>query len=194
MVLVLAADDELSSTLIQRLARKTPNIVTVRQKGAFRRISSSQYEMNLSAADHYVRLLDSLHADSIQPHNVLHLWSLSRLDPDSKNALQIQQSDIYGLVFLAKALAQQNRDYDVSISIISNGMFQIESSDKVMPERITMFAPSIIIPKSMKKSPADVSILISRPPQPRQPVTRYCESWSLRIPNSWIPWYQTLDS
>lgn len=146
--LVLAADEELSSRLIQRLTEKTPNVVTVRAKKAFRRINSSQYEMNLSVADHYVQLLDSLCADRIKPHNILHLWSLDRLDSDlPKSTDQIQERGTYSLVLLAKALAQGDHDYQVCISIISSGMFQVESSDVAIPERITMLAPSTVIPQ-----------------------------------------------
>lgn len=146
--LVFAADDNLSSLLIHQLTKRSPNVVIVRHSSVFRRIDRFEYEMNLSEVDHYVRILNELRADSIQPHNILHLQNLEQIDSGpSVSALQIQRSGLYSLVFLAKALAQQPRDYDVRISIVTTGLLQIESSDRVLPGRMTLLAPAIIIPQ-----------------------------------------------
>ncbi|TCP54506.1 acyl transferase domain-containing protein [Tumebacillus sp. BK434] len=106
----------------------------------------------LQAAGHAVQTLSSLTdfesrltAESLPTH-IVHLWSLTAAEPTFEEA---QQSGLFSLLSIGKALAQLEPAERVELAVITNGLFGIESRDETLPAKATLLSPLRVLPQEV---------------------------------------------
>ncbi|ARU63611.1 hypothetical protein CBW65_23295 [Tumebacillus avium] len=80
------------------------------------------------------------------PAHIVHLWSLTAAEMTFDAA---QQSGLFSLLSIAKKLAQLELAEKVELSVITNGLFQVESRDETVPAKATLLAPLRVLPQEV---------------------------------------------
>jgi phthiocerol/phenolphthiocerol synthesis type-I polyketide synthase E len=148
--LVFADDSRLCSGLVERLERTGQRVSRVIAGDRFTRISDSAYTLNPQSPDDYKSLLEEIRSLEAMPARVIHLWSLT---PDSQAPSgvehfgRMQAVGFYSLLYLAQAINELNLDEPLHIWALTNDLYEVESGDRVQPEKATLSAPCTVIPQ-----------------------------------------------
>src|SRR5262249_22290103 len=84
------------------------------------------------------------------PREIAHLWSVSP-DRDRPVDLELfeagQETGFYSLLFLARALAEQNLTDAIQITVISNNLQRVTGRERICPEKATLLGACKVIPQ-----------------------------------------------
>ena len=158
-LVVFAGESGIGSVVVERLKRAGEEVVTVLAGEGFDKVSDGIYRINPRRRDDYEALFDSLLASEKPPGGIIHEWSVSN-DGERFSGVEwfekYQQSGFYSLLYLAQALAQRNlaqshagatNIHSLSITILSNGMYEVTGQEELFPEKATILGLCKTIPQ-----------------------------------------------
>ena len=164
--LIFMDDGAIGKGLATRLSNAGHKVVTVLEGDAYYQISPTQYRLSPEAgSEGYSALIQDLVANGLTPDRIVHLWLLTEQEsfrPGSSFFHRNQEHGFYSLFFLAKALAEENLiDNSIHLSVISNGMQQVQDEALPYPEKATVLGPCKVIPREFSGiscSSVDISL------------------------------------
>ncbi len=147
--LVFAGRHEVAKTVVQALAARGANVITVKAGDDFRKLNLTEYEINPYAGSEYLHLLEDLRKEGVKPKNVLHLWGLP---PDheggaSEISQAAQKNEFFSMLAIVQALAHQDSRDPVRVWMVSTNIHQIETADEVIPEKAMCLAACMVVPQ-----------------------------------------------
>ena len=164
--LVFAHDDDinhgnLASLLVEQLTHDKENdsdndgdVTVVKIGDEFARHQDGSYTIAPAQGNHYETLIAELQSYGKIPDRIVHLWNLSpahdeNQEPVNENERVDKSLDLgfYSLIYLAKALGKQSLNQEIHITVLTNGMQEVWGETVVFPEKATVLAPVMIIPR-----------------------------------------------
>jgi amino acid adenylation domain-containing protein len=136
----------LGERLAARLRAAGHHIAEVRPGRSFARLGEHRFAVDPASDADFERLLTEI---GEAPDEVVHAWSLSLPDgePDLVRFDAAQEAGFYSLICLTRALAGRLPGRKLRISIVANGLCQVERSDALHPEKATLQGPLKVIPQ-----------------------------------------------
>jgi acyl transferase domain-containing protein len=136
LLFVDAPEIHLGQSFRQRLDQENAVVVTVSRGKQFQRQDDQTYTLNPDRAEDYITLFQVLAQNGQLPTAIVHFWSLTSLSNDCD-----QQLGFYSLLFLAQALGQQSLCDKLPVLVVSNHLFDLTGSDRLIPEKATLLGP-----------------------------------------------------
>ena len=140
----------LGDRLIERLRLEGQFVMTVEAGESFARDGDLGFSIHPGRAEDYKRLLEELRAVDQLPEQIVHLWNVSRNDVGdfrSVPASQFETLSFYSLLYLAKAVADQNGEQSSQLWIISNGVQAVSGDESLCPQKAMLLGPCKVIAK-----------------------------------------------
>jgi acyl transferase domain-containing protein/thioesterase domain-containing protein len=166
--LVFMDDAGLGERLIGHLQRRGDTVVTVRAGDAYYRRGDTDYILSPERGrEGYDALVKDLIASGKAPNRIAHLWLVTREEifrPGSSFFHRNMERGFYSLLFLAQALADENVPRPLHVSVISNGMQQVQREPLPYPEKAAVLGPVKVIPRELPGvTCSSIDIVLPRP-------------------------------
>jgi acyl transferase domain-containing protein/acyl carrier protein len=150
--LVFIDETGFGSKMVNLLKKKDMEVLEVKGREAFNRLSDHAYTINPREPEDYLSLIKELRTTNKIPRYVLHFWGITNPGPNVKELERAeieraQYSGFYSLVYLAKAIGKQNISNDIQIAAVTNNVHSVTGEELLRPEKITGLAPIKIIPQ-----------------------------------------------
>ncbi|MFA8435577.1 MAG: SDR family NAD(P)-dependent oxidoreductase [Marinifilaceae bacterium] len=136
------------SRLSTELQRLNQIVVQVDSGEKFCKLNDRYYSIDTDNPGDYRQLIKELF-ESCKPDHIVHLCSLSNENSYSDHLLEIEKSlsdNYYSLIKLAQALGTHSLIDKISLSVITNNVFDIIGKDSCYPEKSSVLGPVKIIP------------------------------------------------
>lgn len=169
--LVFVDEYGIGTDVVEHLKKQRHTVVIVNPGVAFQTSGEGCYVVNPKNLLDYEMLCQELHSRNQQPDALLHFWSLT----DSKDAKsdkayfqQVQQQGLYSLLLLMQALLAQATPVLQHLWIVSNNLFGVESTDRVLPEKATLLGLCRVLPQeneSIRCTCIDLKLAEAESPQ-----------------------------
>jgi len=130
----------LGQALADQLRQAGQEIVQVTAGARF--YSGHSYTIRPDMRSDYDALIRELSQQEKMPDRVVHLWNIVETEADFA---QTQGYGFYSLLYLSQAIQAYQPNADLSLWIVTNGLYQIESRDSVNPYKATVLGPATII-------------------------------------------------
>lgn len=138
--------------LVARLRAAGHEVVTVEPGDAFHRHDDHRYTLSPEhGRDGYDALLRDLASGGRVPRQIVHLWLLTADEsfrPGSSFFHRVQEQGFYSLLFLAQAWQSESLPA-AHVTVLTNGMTQVESEPLPYPEKATVLGPSRVLPREL---------------------------------------------
>jgi acyl transferase domain-containing protein len=158
--LIFDSGDELGRGIIGRL-RELGHRVTVATIGqGFSLEDVDSYVVNPNDGEDFARLIGHLASDAGLPDRIVHLWSLAANGELSNS----QRLGFESLIHLGRALANEESSAPLHLSVVTDGMQQVDGEAVPHPEASTVLGPVRVLPNELPGLSAQ-SIDISLPPR-----------------------------
>ncbi|MFZ6028534.1 MAG: SDR family NAD(P)-dependent oxidoreductase [Chloroflexota bacterium] len=139
----------LSDSLKAHLVQQGQAAICVLPGERFARTDSDTYQINPGQETDYAALIQDLRSQKRIPDRIIHCWSVDRAETDSSwaNFNSDQSQGWKSLLYLARALGNQNVTHPLSLWIVSNLLQTVTGEEPISPEKATLLAPCKIIPQ-----------------------------------------------
>ncbi|HEX8089319.1 MAG TPA: beta-ketoacyl synthase N-terminal-like domain-containing protein, partial [Blastocatellia bacterium] len=130
--LVFMCEHDLGNSLADRLRRDGARVITVVTADEYGKLDETLYGINPQRLGDYLALLHDLASAANMPNKILHLWSVGAAHdarPVSESFEVLQERGYYSLLFLARALAEQNMTDPLQLFVVADGLFEVERGD-----------------------------------------------------------------
>ncbi|MCP4156300.1 MAG: SDR family oxidoreductase, partial [bacterium] len=175
--LLLAGKHGLGNLIKKHLQEIGHEVVEVTKGEEYANPGQDSYEINPRRQDDYRRLFRELATRAKKIHKILHLWSLSEVDPYNRESTareefeQTQDNGYYSLLEIAKAAGEAgpppNRQYQ--LTVITDGMQDVTGEEEMQPGKSTMTGALTVIPQEYHYIRCrSVDICLSQPGSPRE--------------------------
>ena len=107
-----------------------------------------RWTIDPESGEHYDHLLEELGS----PAGVFHLWTLTAAGQERDSdgfADAMQTRGNYSLIALSQALDRRGLETPVPIRVLTNGLFEVENGDSILPEKSTLLGPVRVIPQEL---------------------------------------------
>jgi acyl transferase domain-containing protein/acyl carrier protein len=161
----------LGEALAERLGAAQQSVAVVEMGERFEQVTAERYRVRATEREDYERLLSEFETTAAEAGSgiaVVHLWSLpeaygARSEEREREAAgdggisewekfeRAQACGYYSLLALAQASAAQSSALPLNISVVTNYMQQIESTDRCVPEQATVLAACKVIPQEQEQ-------------------------------------------
>ncbi|MCP4662810.1 MAG: acyltransferase domain-containing protein, partial [bacterium] len=148
--LLIADDEGLAERVGEVLSASGGEVTLVRAGSEFGRRAEREWEIDPERPEHYETLLDSLVADDGAPDQVVHFRSFTPADgevPFARRFAAAQTRGLFGLVSLTQALVKQVLADRVVLTVVTNGVQDVERGDELAPEKTTLLGALRVIPQ-----------------------------------------------
>jgi non-ribosomal peptide synthase protein (TIGR01720 family) len=146
--LVFCDECGLGERIAERLELEGQEVARVKEGPGFRKMRG-EYEIAPGEKDDYERLFVDLARLGQLPQRVVHLWSVTPVEPEGRgleDLENIQDRGFYSLIFLAQSLGEQMILGSVDIVAISNGLQSVTGEEAIKPKKGTLLGPCRVIP------------------------------------------------
>jgi len=140
----------LSHQLTKRLKDSGHDVVIVTIDTQYHQGGEATFAINPEESRGYTMLLQTLKEQGKVPTRIVHCWSLSTESFPPLTAHLFQECQRYGyysLLFLAQAIATAGIEDRLSLTVISNKLYDVSGDEMIVPEKITLLAPCMVIPQ-----------------------------------------------
>jgi acyl transferase domain-containing protein/acyl carrier protein len=151
--LVFLDDCGLGAALVQQLEQAGRAVVRVTAGPRFGVLDSNSYTIDPRRRDDYAALLKELHSAGRAPGVIVHMWSITLPSQGETTIARFQAAQdvgFYSLLFLAQALGVSAADA-IALWVVANNLQQVESADRLCPEKATLLAPCKVIPQEYEQ-------------------------------------------
>ncbi|MCP4654115.1 MAG: SDR family NAD(P)-dependent oxidoreductase [bacterium] len=147
---VLADELGVGTRLVERLQQTGRDAVTVRAGEGFQRQGDGSYTVHAERPEDYDALFRELHSLDRDPGVIVHLWTLTSKapgDPGVTSFDRMQERGFYSLIYLARALGNQDTADKLRIEVISDHLHEVIGGEALSPEKATVLGPCKVIPQ-----------------------------------------------
>jgi acyl transferase domain-containing protein len=139
----------LGAEIVKRLEQQRQDVVAVRAGEKFIRTGKTSYTINPLSPDHYDALIKEQRSENRSPSRVVHLWSVTRnnLPSEWETFEKSLDAGFNSLLFLSRALGQQQVTDAVQIDVVSNHMHDVDGTESFRPEKAAVLGPCKVIPQ-----------------------------------------------
>ncbi|MBX3272370.1 MAG: SDR family NAD(P)-dependent oxidoreductase [Sandaracinaceae bacterium] len=140
--------------LKERLEASGDRVVAVYEGDAY--LQRGEREFSLSperGKEGYAALVRDLVAAGATPDRVVHLWLLEAKEtfrPGSSLFHHHQERGFFSLFFLAQALADESVPGPLHLSVILNGLMQVDGEPVAYPDKATALGPVKVVPRELE--------------------------------------------
>ena len=150
--LIFGDVDGFGDEFAQRLRKVGAPVVTVAVGNACSQVSETSWTLDPGSAEQYDVLLDGLAEQGDLPHRIVHCWTLDSAEVDSAipsaEAVAIaEEQGFFCLYHLARALGRRKVEERIELAVVSNGLFRIDGSEVLRPEKAVVLGPVQVIPQ-----------------------------------------------
>jgi iturin family lipopeptide synthetase A len=136
--LVLADRGGLAQTLIDALRASGENVLVATQGKDFLAAGDGRFTIDAAQPAHYERLLAILAEQGCMPGTITHCWSLTR---PCAGDLVDQYDGFYSMRFLAHAVGRRAIANELSVNVVSNGLYAVTGEECLIPAKATVLGP-----------------------------------------------------
>lgn len=136
-------NEHIGEQLATRLEALGHTVIAVHPAPAFNKVSEYKYAICPTRLDDYNRLLTEIARVQTVPLRVLHVWTLGH----EYGGDRLLELGFYALIYLTKALVQQDVRQELDITVLTNQLFKVTASDHILPEKAPLLAPVKVIPQ-----------------------------------------------
>ncbi|MEK6675437.1 MAG: SDR family NAD(P)-dependent oxidoreductase [Planctomycetota bacterium] len=151
--LLFMDDAGIGERLAERLRKRGHEVLLVRESDGYHQTNPTEFylspEQGREGYDHLVRDFVNL---GKMPSRVIHLWLVTANEgfrPGSSFFHRNQERGFYSLFFLAQAMADEGVRGPRQITVVSNGMQQVENEPLPYPDKSTVLGPCKVIPREI---------------------------------------------
>jgi len=126
--LVFVNGDGMGTQLAQRLEQAGQDVITVAVGEAFAQTGYRQFALNPQQSADYALLLEDLRLRELWPTQIIHLWSLSRIEDPRASFEQVVT-----LQALVNALTAQSHPETCQISLVTTGLYDVVGTEELQP-------------------------------------------------------------
>jgi acyl transferase domain-containing protein/acyl carrier protein len=148
--LVLSDTEGIGHALVKRLEQEGHEVITVMPAEAYSRYGDQVYSVNPHQPEDYSTLIQELRILDKLPHRIVHIWNAGP-DPmtraDRAYFDTSQERGFYSLLYLARALGEQEHTEPLYIEVLSSNMQVVIGDEIVCPEKVTMLGPCKVMPQ-----------------------------------------------
>jgi acyl transferase domain-containing protein len=148
--LVFSDESGVGEALVQRLAQRGEDVVTVRAGEQLTRAGDLAYTVNPRHKGDYDALLKELVSRGKKFAKIIHLWSVTAGDEspaDVESFERAQESGLYSLLFLTQALAGQSLTSSLQLAVVTDSVHEVNGGESLRPERATVLGACKVIPQ-----------------------------------------------
>jgi amino acid adenylation domain-containing protein len=148
-VLLFTDESSLGIHLRKGLQNSGYKVIIVKVADGFTREKESEYALNPGEVDDYEMLFSELHANSMIPRRIVHLWNISQWKNNEvriEDNRQYQELGFYSLLYLARVLGKQDLSETVQITVLTTQMQEVNGAEGLCPPKSTILGPVMIIP------------------------------------------------
>jgi len=163
----LVFEDEcgLGAGLVERLEARGHHIFSVKKGEGFAKVGERAFVVNPGKQSDYQALLDEICAASnAPPSKITHLWSV-QADGQDRQAVD----DFTGLLFLVKAITEQDASNSIQVEIILNNAQEVTGEEALSIENATIPGACRIIPQLYPNAGCrSIDVVLPPPESPQQ--------------------------
>ncbi len=148
--LVFVDECGVGAQVVERLAASGQRVVRVEAGAQFAKLDEHAYTLNPQRPEDYETLVAEIDAARQGATKILHLWSVTQRKPAAgeREAFEEAQSKgFYSLLWLARALKNNNASSSMLIGVITNNMQDVTGEEDLCPEKSTILAACRVIPQ-----------------------------------------------
>ena len=148
--LLLADDEGLAEQVARRLAESGGEVTLVRAGAGLNRRGEREWEIDPERPEDYETLFETLAADDGIPDRVVHFRSFAPARGNTSFARRFaaaQARGLYSLLWLTQALVKVIFDDRVALTVVTNGVQDVEHGDEPEPEKATLLGALRVIPQ-----------------------------------------------
>ena len=151
--LFLMDDAGLGRRLSERLRQQGHTVVQVHPGDSFSKRSDTEYVLSPERGQEgYLALIRELVASGKVPSHIVHLWLVTADEsfrPGSSFFHRNQERGFFSLFFLAQALNDDSVPKPLHLTVLSNGMLQVENERPAYPAKATALGPVKVAPREL---------------------------------------------
>jgi iturin family lipopeptide synthetase A len=146
-------DCGLGSGLRHRVEEQGGTVAVVRRGTAFAETSAASFSVCPQSEADYVKLFRRLADTGCLPAKIVHMWNVTNSGLKSAETLdrqrvqEAQYSGFYSLLNIAKAIGGQRLMTGIDIHVISDGLQDVNGSERLAPEKSTVLGAVKVIPQ-----------------------------------------------
>lgn len=140
----------IGAALAEQLSAAGQDVICVTPGDRFQHIDDRRYTLQPDVRSDYEQLLMELAVQGKTPTHIVHSWSLSDGRDRAAGATgfeQAQRVSFYSLLYLTQALGRQALSDPLKLTVVSSGVWEVESQDYVQPEQATLLGLCKVIPQ-----------------------------------------------
>jgi acyl transferase domain-containing protein/acyl carrier protein len=136
--------------LVKTLTGAGKEVTVVRMGEKFARSAENVFTLSPGQPDDYEALIEALKTTGRLPGRILHLWNLGDQDDGELREERVDrylELGFYSLLYLAKALANQDSGQPIEMTVLTNGMQEVWDDRVRYPEKAALLGPVLIVPR-----------------------------------------------
>jgi len=157
--LVFIDADDIGAELVKRLQQAGHRVATVEAGQKFTKQADGIYTLNPENGNDYIALFNDLKASKNIPTTIVHLWTVSNDAEDMIDLVKftaVQDVGFYGLINIARSLAECGINDEIQIKVITSNMQGVAGEEPLHPEKATVLGPVKTIPQEYHNLKCDV--------------------------------------
>jgi len=131
----------LGEELSQQLEQAGHKVVAVRAGTTFAQEKENIYRLNPGQKSDYETLLAELLKREQYPQYIVHLWSMTKNEPDAS----VHDIGFLSLLFIAQSLGGHPFANKLSLTIVSNGLHEVSEDDALHVEKAALLGAAKVI-------------------------------------------------
>nr|WP_144871616.1 transposase [Hyella patelloides] len=139
--LLFIDESDIGTKIAARLQKEGQEVITVKIGDKFTK-DSNTYTVNPEKEKDYDNLIKSLQNLEKIPNKIIHFWGIeSEID---------RKLDCYSLLYLTKALDRQHVNSSISLTVVSDRIYEVTGAEKLQPEKATVLGLVKVIPQEYR--------------------------------------------
>lgn len=149
LFLLFGDERHVTRLLAERLTGDGYRVLTVIPGEEFAQIDECTYVMNPKSYNHYYRLIKYLSEQGQLPEAIVHMWTF--MVPPEIDSLGVgQELGFNSLLYLAQAIGNAGISDNIEISILTDALFDITGSERLVPEKALLIGPAKVIHQEIR--------------------------------------------
>jgi acyl transferase domain-containing protein/aryl carrier-like protein len=147
--LVFLDECGLGAAIAERLYQFSQSITTVQPGSSFELALDGSFTIDPSRPEDYQSVIDELIRQNKLPNRIAHFWSVTQdfagHQPEFESFPRQRRMGFDSLVFLAQSLLKRGASETIQISLVSNGVQEVNDGEKLSPGKTVMLGPCKVV-------------------------------------------------
>lgn len=152
-VLIFQDEFGLSDSIIEHLNSKRSKIILIKAGRSYSKLNDTCFQIDPGAYSDYELLFNQLKKNNDIPDQIFHLFAISNNDEyilDDELLTTSQDRGYYSMLNIAKSLSALAIDKEISLTLISNEIFDVIGTEQLQPDKSTVLGPVKVIPQEFQ--------------------------------------------